>query len=51
MRLFAGASKKSWVKISQIRPLSITRLGKRIARITPEELDAVVEGLNEIVGS
>jgi len=42
--------KRSWVKISQIRTLSQERLGKRIGRISPEELDLIVEGLNEIVG-
>jgi mRNA interferase MazF len=42
--------KKSWVKISQIRTLSQERLGKRIAKIPPEELDLVIEGLNEIIG-
>lgn len=42
--------KRSWVKISQIRTLSQERLGKRIAKITPEEIDMVVEGLNEIIG-
>ena len=42
--------KRSWVKISQIRILSIDRLGKKIGRITSEELSALVEGLNEIVG-
>ena len=42
--------KKSWVKISQIRTLSQERLGKRIAKISPEELDLVIEGLNEIIG-
>ena len=43
--------KRSWVKISQIRTLSTERIGKRIGRITPEELDQVIEGLNEIVGT
>ena len=43
--------KRSWVKISQIRTLSIERVGKRIATATPEELDHVIEGLNEIIGS
>ncbi len=41
--------KKSWVKISQIRTLSIERLGKKIANISPEELDKIVDGLNEII--
>ncbi len=42
--------KKSWAKISQIRTLSTKRIGKRIARISDEELAMVVEGLNEIIG-
>jgi len=41
--------KRSWVKISQIRTLSVERLGKKIGRVTVEELDLVVEGLNEII--
>jgi len=44
-------SKRSWVKISQIRTLSIERIGSRIARATPEEVAQVVEGLNEIIGT
>ena len=42
--------KKSWVKISQIRILSVKRLGERIGRVSFEELAMLVEGLNEIVG-
>jgi len=42
--------KKSWVKISQIRTLSTQRLTKKIGRASPEELDLVIEGLNDIVG-
>jgi mRNA interferase MazF len=42
--------KRSWVKISQVRTLSVRRLGKRIGRASPEELDRLIEGLNEIVG-
>lgn len=45
-----GLPKRSWVKISQIRTLSQERLGKRIARVSPEDIDQVVEGLNEIIG-
>jgi len=41
--------KTSWVKISQIRTLSVERIGKRIGRTSPEELAQVVEGLNEII--
>ncbi len=42
--------KKSWVKISQVRTLSVLRLGKKIARVAPEELETIVEGLNELIG-
>lgn len=43
--------KKSWVKISQIRTLSVERIGKSLGRVAPEELAQVVEGLNEIIGA
>jgi mRNA interferase MazF len=43
--------KRSWVKMSQIRTLSVERLSNRLGQITPEELDEVIEGLNEIVGN
>ena len=43
--------KRSWVKISQIRTLSVERIGKMIAKADPEELDQVIEGLNEIIGA
>jgi mRNA interferase MazF len=42
--------KKSWVKISQIRTLSIKRIGKKIAAASDEELSLIIEGLNEIIG-
>jgi len=41
--------KRSWVKISQIRTLSLLRLEERIAHLPPEFLNRVVDGLNEIV--
>ena len=42
--------KRSWVKVSQVRTLPMQRIGKRIGRVSPEELDQLVEGLNEIIG-
>ncbi len=42
--------KRSWAKISQIRTLSVERIGGRLGRATPEELSQVIEGLTEIVG-
>lgn len=43
--------KRSWVKISQIRTLSVERIGKRLGKVSPEEMDQVLEGLNEIIGA
>jgi mRNA interferase MazF len=45
----AGLPTHSWVKISQLRTLSVERLGRRMGRLPPETLDLLVEGLNEIV--
>jgi len=42
--------KRSWVKISQIRTLSVERIGKKLGLAAPEELAQVIEGLNEIIG-
>ena len=47
----ARLPKRSWVKISQIRTLSVERLSNKVGAITPEELDEIIEGLNEIVGN
>ncbi len=43
--------KQSWVKISQIRTLSVERIGKLLTHASPEELEQVIEGLNEIIGA
>jgi mRNA interferase MazF len=42
--------KKSWVKISQIRTLSVKRLGKKLGKASADEVKIIVEGLNEIIG-
>ena len=50
LKLSTKISKKSsWIKISQIRTLSILRLGKKIGQITDDELKTVLEGLNQIL--
>lgn len=46
----AGLSKRSWVKISQIRTLAVERIGRRLGIASEEELARVIEGLNEIIG-
>jgi len=45
----AGLPRQSWVKISQVRTLATERIGKRIARLSPEELSQAIDGLNEII--
>jgi mRNA interferase MazF len=42
--------KPSWVKISQIRTISVDRLGRRIATLSPEVLDQLIDGLLELIG-
>ena len=42
--------KRSWVKIGQVRTLSTERLGRRLGRVSDEELTEVLEGLFELVG-
>jgi mRNA interferase MazF len=46
----AGLTKRSWVRISQIRTLSAERIGRRLGRAEVTELARVIEGLNEIIG-
>ena len=41
--------KRSWIKISQIRTLSVERIGKVIGKASPDELIQVIDGLNEII--
>jgi mRNA interferase MazF len=42
--------KQTWAKISQIKTLSVERIGKKLGRVSDQELQQVVEGLNEIIG-
>ncbi len=45
-----GLTKRSWIKISQARTLSVDRIGRRLARASEEELARAIDGLTEIVG-
>ena len=45
-----GLTRRFWVKVSQIRTLSVGRIGARVARASEEELARVLDGLNEILG-
>src|ERR1700676_767528 len=42
--------KPTWAKISQIRTLSVQRIGKRLTRIPAADVTKVIDGLNEILG-
>ncbi len=42
--------KPSWVKISQIRTLSVERIGRKLSTVEPEQLVEIVDGLNQIIG-
>jgi mRNA interferase MazF len=46
----AELRKPTWAKISQIRTLSVERIGKRLARIPPAEVTRIIAGLIEILG-
>lgn len=46
----SGLPRQSWVKISQIRTLSVKRIGAKLAKASDEELALVIDGLNEIIG-
>lgn len=43
--------KRSWVKISQVRTLSVERIGEVIEQLPPEIMNQLIDGLNEIVGN
>src|SRR3989337_1659548 len=40
----SGLTKRSWIKISQIRTLSTDRIGQRLARASDEELARLLDG-------
>ncbi|MBI4904670.1 MAG: type II toxin-antitoxin system PemK/MazF family toxin [Acidobacteria bacterium] len=43
-------AKPSWLKISQVRTISVDRLGKRITSLGVQTVSDAVEGLVELVG-
>lgn len=40
----------SWIKISQIRTISMERLGKRLGAVDKDVLDRMIDGLLELIG-
>jgi mRNA interferase MazF len=50
LELPAGSlPRASWVKISQVRTISVDRIGKRVGEVDGEELSQIVEGLTELI--
>jgi len=47
----AQLPKPAWINISQIRTLSVQRIGRELGAVSPEEITQVIEGLNEILGA
>ncbi len=45
----SGLPKRSWVKISQIRTLSVDRLDRKIGVVSEAELERIVTGLNQLI--
>jgi len=41
--------RESWVKMTQVRTLSIERFGKRLGLVSQEDMVEIVEGLIELV--
>ena len=46
----AKLPKRYWVNASCVRTISTKRLGKKIGRVSPEEMEAMIDGLMDIVG-
>jgi mRNA interferase MazF len=41
--------KQSWIKISQIRTISVERLGRHICKLDESDLNTAIEGLLELI--
>jgi mRNA interferase MazF len=42
-------TKPSWVKISQVRTISVERLGRRMGSLAEEDMSQIVDGLIELI--
>ena len=43
--------KPSWGKISQIRTLSVDRIGRKLGTVEPEQWAEIIDGLDQIIGT
>ena len=50
LELPAGSlPRASWVKISQVRTISVDRIGKRAGEVDAVELSQIIDGLTELI--
>jgi len=50
LELPAGSlPRPSWVKISQVRTISVDRIGKRLGEVDTVVLSQIVDGLTELI--
>jgi len=47
----ADLPKRSWALMGQVRTLSTERIGKKLGKVSIEEIEQIIEGLNEIIGT
>ncbi len=45
----ANLPRPSWVKISQVRTISVDRIGKRAGEVDAVELSQIIDGLTELI--
>jgi mRNA interferase MazF len=42
---------KAWVKMGQVRTLPVERIGRTINEVAIEDMDRIIQGLYEIIGT
>ncbi len=45
----ASLPRQSWVKMSQVRTISVDRIGNRVGEVDELDLNQIIEGLNELI--
>ena len=50
-RRFPSRSRAIQEAVREVRTRSVRRLGRKLGHVTPEDLDRLVEGRNEIIAS
>lgn len=45
----AELPKRSWVKTTQIRAISLTRITKKLTQVSSEQMDTIIAAINEVI--